>query len=199
MFETMKARNHYMVGTIGLLMVGVFFLPIWYIGLDAPMYPEGLSLNIWLTRITGGEEFDLNNINLLNHYVGMREIDHTMFPEFRFMPFVLGYMILGALVTFFFNRRFMALLGLANFFLVAGVGFYDFWRWEYDYGHNLKPGAPLSIPGMAYQPPLLGCKELLNFVSCSWPHAGGGLLLLAGALLAYICFDEYRTWKAPKV
>ncbi|MDZ4224616.1 MAG: hypothetical protein U1D33_01780, partial [bacterium] len=95
-----------------------------------------------------------------------------------------------AVVTFFYARRFMVYLGLINLTLVGLAGFYDFWRWEYNFGHNLHPDAPISIPGMAYQPPLIGCKELLNITSCSWPHAGGVILLLVGALLFYVIISE---------
>jgi copper chaperone NosL len=60
----------------------------------------------------------------------------------------------------------------------------DFYKWEYDYGHNLDlEHAPIKIPGMAYQPPLIGSKKLLNFTATSWP-AAGGMLAIAAVLLA---------------
>jgi hypothetical protein len=52
----------------------------------------------------------------------------------------------------------------------------DFWLWEYDYGHNLNPNAPIIVPGMSYQPPLLGFKQLLNFGAYSYPDVGGWIM-----------------------
>jgi len=49
------------------------------------------------------------------------------------------------------------------FVLFGIIAMVDFWRWEYDYGHDLDPNAAIIVPGMAYQPPLIGFKQLLNF------------------------------------
>jgi copper chaperone NosL len=65
----------------------------------------------------------------------------------------------------------------------------DFYRWEYEYGHDLDPAAAIIVPGMAYQPPLIGYKQLLNFSAWSWPDVGGyllvgtALLLVAGSVI----------------
>ena len=190
--KTLKNRNRILVGVVAVLMLLVYVLPVWQVNLEAPMYPEGLSMHIWLYNVTGGEEFDLRNINLLNHYVGMKEIHKSMFPEFLIMPYIMGFMILGAIITVLFPRRLLVYLGLGNLVIVGAAGLFDYYKWAHDYGHNLKEGAPLVIPGMAYQPPLLGCKELLNFVACSWPHWGGWLLVLSGLILILILYDEIR-------
>ena len=70
---------------------------------------------------------------------------------------------------------------------VAGAlaGLADFYRWGYDYGHNLDPDAIIKIPGMTYQPPLLGAKQLLNFYATSWP-ASGGMVLIAAILVGVV-------------
>ena len=61
----------------------------------------------------------------------------------------------------------------------ALAGLADFYRWGYDYGHNLDPEAIIKIPGMSYQPPLIGTKQLLNFQATSWPASGGWILIAA--------------------
>ena len=58
----------------------------------------------------------------------------------------------------------------------------DFYMWGYDYGHNLDPTAPIVVPGMSYQPPLIGTKQLLNFTAFSGPDIGGWIFLAAGVL-----------------
>ncbi len=177
---------------IAVLMAFVYFVPLWHISLSAPQYPEGLSMNIYIHSVQGGTPHDLKNINLLNHYIGMDEIVEESIPELVFMPYVLAYMIFGALVTFLWPRLYMVGLGIINLILVALAGLYDFWRWEYNYGHNLNPDAPIIVPGMTYQPPLLGCKTLLNIEACSIPHIGATLLLVSLAILVYIVYMEKK-------
>lgn len=184
-------RSRYCILAVAVCLAVLYLVPLWTIHLVAPQYPEGLGMYIWSGKITGHGAFDLRNINLLNHYIGMAPIVEASIPEFQFMPYVLGYMIVGALVTIVYPRRFMVYLGLVNFGLVGLAGLYDFWRWEYNYGHNLNPEAPISIPGMSYQPPLIGCKQLLNITSCSWPHIGGYLLFAVVGLLCYVIYHEW--------
>ena len=164
----MKTRSRIILFLCTLLMAGAFFLPFWKIILEAPQYPEGLEMKIWLTKITG----DVDKINGLNHYIGMKLIKEDEFPEFKIMPWALGFLILiGMLVVLFRKRSFLWVwIGLL---LVAGiVAFYDFYNWLYDYGHNLNPHAAIKVPGMSYQPPMLGYRQLLNFLAGSFPDTG---------------------------
>ena len=66
----------------------------------------------------------------------------------------------------------------------------DFWKWEYDYGHNLNPNAAIVVPNMSYQPPLIGFKQLLNFGAYSIPDIGGWIFIGVGALLGFLVFYE---------
>ncbi|TGK56155.1 hypothetical protein EHQ27_02205 [Leptospira wolffii] len=192
LLHKLSARNRLLILGVGFALAAIFLLPIWYISLAAPQYPEGLGMKIWVHKLTGAAEYDLQNINLLNHYIGMHEIVSDSIPELLFMPYVLGYMVFGALVTFFLPRVFMAALGIFNFVILGIAGLYDFWRWEYNYGHNLNPEAPIVVPGMSYQPPLLGCKEMLNITACSFPSYGGWILFLCLAILVFIIWEERR-------
>jgi copper chaperone NosL len=191
-FRQLSNSHRYWIAAVSVLMILVYFVPLWYISLAAPQYPEGLSMNIWINKITGGSEYDLKNINLLNHYIGMEEIVSASIPELVYMPYILGFMILGALVTVFHSKVYMVLLGIVNLTLVGIIGIYDFWRWEYNYGHNLHPDAPIKIPGMTYQPPLLACKEMLNITACSWPSIGSILLFFSMAILVYVLYKEKK-------
>ncbi|MCC6274938.1 MAG: hypothetical protein IT569_03705 [Leptospiraceae bacterium] len=190
MLKAISGLNRHLILVVVVLLAGVYFVPMWYISLAAPQYPEGLSMNIWINKVRGGTPYDLQNINLLNHYIGMAEIVESSIPELLLMPYILAYMIFGAIVTYIFPRYFMYLLGIVNFVLVATAGLYDFWRWEYNYGHNLKPDAAIVVPGMTYQPPLLFCKELLNITACSLPHIGAILLFAALGILIFVVWKE---------
>ncbi|MCS7284862.1 MAG: hypothetical protein NZ527_04005, partial [Hydrogenobacter thermophilus] len=71
---------------------------------------------------------------------------------------------------------------VGTFIALAIIGLADFYKWEYDYGHNLDPSAPIKIPGLAYQPPLIGTKQLLNMTASSFPDIGG-YIAIASLLL----------------
>ncbi len=142
----------------------------------APQYPDWLVMKLWINNITG----DVDIINGLNHYIGMKYIKVEMFPEFEYMPYILGGMIAYGLLTALVGRKFM-LWGFLFILIAAGIaGMVDFYLWGYDYGHNLDPKAAIKVPGMSYQPPVIGSKELLNFIAYSAPDIGGWLMVVAG-------------------
>jgi len=173
----------------GLLLLGAFAFPLWRITLEAPQYPEGIGMLIRVTTVEGVKPNDLNNINGLNHYIGMHAIEPDDIPELRFMPWVLGALVAGALGVAAIGRRGPLVVWLAAFLAVGSAGLVDFWKWGYQYGHELDEHAIIQIPGMAYQPPLIGSKQLLNFTAHSWPDVGGvlaGLAFAAGALALWL-------------
>ncbi|MCR4416189.1 MAG: hypothetical protein NUV92_00385 [Ignavibacteria bacterium] len=165
-----------------LILIGVYFFPIWSIDLIAPQYPEGLGLKIWINEVTGKKENDLQNINGLNHYIGMKPINPDDIPELRIMPFVVGFMILFGLFNAFKGNKKTIYAWIIIFILLGAVGLYDFYIWEYNYGHNLNPDAPIKVPGMTYQPPLIGSKQLLNINAVSLPDIGSFIILISIAL-----------------
>lgn len=169
-----------------LAIAGSLFLPIWRIELDAPQYPEGLNLQIFAGKLGGNVDI----VNGLNHYIGMKTLHTEDFVEFTLLPYILGAFAFTAfLVALFGSKRTLTVLFVA--FVVFGVvSMVDFWRWEYDYGHDLNPDAAIVVPGMAYQPPLIGFKQLLNFGAYSIPDTGGWLIVAAGLcmLIAQFAF-----------
>lgn len=188
----MSRATRILVALAALSMAMVYLLPLWHIGLKAPQYPEGLGLYIAVDRIVGEKPQDLNSINGLNHYIGMKVISPEDIPELKYMPkIVAGLIGLGLLTAALGKRRLlMAYAGVLVLFSLAGLA--DFYRWSYDYGHNLSPDAILKIPGMSYQPPLIGNKQLLNFHATSWPAAGGWVLVAAVTVVAVLAIMAWR-------
>lgn len=176
--KPLKPITRILLAVAALAMISGYFLPLWEIQLWAPQYPEGLNMKIWLDHLSG--DFDI--INGLNHYIGMRHIKQEMFPEFGYMKYALGFLIAMGLLPALTGKRAALIAFVAVLFLGAGLGLYDFWRWGYDYGHNLDPKAAISVPGMSYDPPIIGYKSLLNFVAYSGPDKGGWVLVLSGAV-----------------
>ncbi len=163
-------------------MISALYVPLWQILMWAPQYPEGLEMKIWIDDISG----DVKIISALNHYIGMKHIEVSMFPEFGYMKYIVMALVGIGLITVLINRRFM-LVGYALLLVGTGVAaLVDFYLWGYDYGHNLDPAAPIVVPGMAYQPPLIGTKQLLNFTAFSGPDIGGWIFLVIG-LAVFTC------------
>jgi len=158
----------------------VYLLPIWTIDLEAPQYPEGIGMVIRVNTVEGREPNHLANINNLNHYIGMKEIVPESIPELKIMPFVVGALIATGLLVALIGRRRWLYAWVAGFLVISVVGLADFYKWEYDYGHDLdEERAIIKIPGMSYQPPLIGSKQILNFRAHSWPGAGGWITIFA--------------------
>ncbi|MFA6166303.1 MAG: hypothetical protein WC700_06810 [Gemmatimonadaceae bacterium] len=174
-----------LVAVAALLMSAGFLLPLWRVNLVAPQYPEGLGMLIRVNTVTGVKEQDLNSINNLNHYIGMKRIEPDAIPELKYMPAILGTLVVTALLVALIGRRRVLYGWTVAFFAVLVAGLYDYWKWGYEYGHDLDVDtAIIKIPDMTYQPPLIGSKQLLNFVATSWPASGGWLLVLASVLVA---------------
>lgn len=196
----MSSLSRALVAISSLLLIGLFVFPLWHVRLTAPQYPEGLGMNIRLNTVEGATETDLNNINGLNHYIGMKRIDPETIPELRFMPWIVGGLILSGLAVAAAAKRRVLYTWLAGFLALGAVGLVDFWRWEYDYGHNLDAAtAIIKIPGMSYQPPLLGTKQLLNFQAVSLPGVGGILAGLAFLLGLVAVIETLRRSRATSI
>jgi len=180
------------VAIVSLSLIGTYFLPIWRIDLFAPQYPEGLTMKIWLNNITG----QIDIINGLNHYIGMRHIRPEMFPEFDFLVYVVGFYIILGLAIALIGKRTLLFWYLVFTAFGGLFAMYDFYRWGYEYGHNLDESAPIKVPGLSYQPPLFGHKRLLNFDAYSFPDAGGWIVIAAASVAFLVWFYEwYRNHK----
>ena len=192
--KKMTTTSRIIIAVGSLALITMFFLPAWSIYLIAPQYPEGLSMQIWLHKITGQVEI----INGLNHYIGMKQIHADMFPEFSFLPYVLVCFILfGILISITGSRKLLFAYLVLSF--VSGIAaLVDFYRWGYDYGHNLDKSAAIQVPGLSYQPPVIGHKKLLNFDAFSYPDTGGWVLVGVTALLGIIWFLEWRKYKKSR-
>jgi copper chaperone NosL len=189
----MKAY-HKVLMIIAALSLGLLFLfPMWKIYLQAPQYPEGLEMHIWINQIAGNSPGAIQNFNILNHYIGMEPIHADSFAELKIMPYiVIFFMVAGVLVALLSRRKLV--LGWTMLLMVAGaVGIVDFYLWLERFGTNLDPTAPIKVPGMTYVPPLLGHKTLLNFEALSLPAWGSFGIFLAITISALVYFLSRNT------
>ena len=181
------------------LLLGLFVFPLWNITLEAPQYPIPLGMDIHINKFADMHEHDIKNINLMNHYVGMQYIPDSI-PEFKVFPVVIGIMsLLGMAIGF--TKKYKLFLAWFVLMSVLGIaGMYDFYLWEYDYGHTLDPKAIMKFTNpdgsvMGFQPPLMGTKHILNFIAHSYPRAGAWFMF-TGMFMTFISFfvgkSEYK-------
>lgn len=189
-----KPASRILLLVCAIALAGVLFTPMWRIELNAPQYPEGLKLLIHADKLGGNVDI----INGLNHYIGMKTLHTSDFVEFTLLPWIIGFFIAAfVLVAILGKRKWLNLL-LILFVCFGVTAMVDFWRWEYNYGHNLNPDAAIIVPGMAYQPPLIGFKQLLNFGAYSVPDIGGWIFVAAGAVLLLLVIIEWRSYRKLK-
>lgn len=181
-----------------LLLLGLFYFPLWNIQLGAPQYPDPLGMNIYISGIEGEEEFDIQNIDGVNKYIGMKKIPKAKdMWEFDVFPkVIIGMVILGVIIgllALFKKMNHKWFLGWFLLMAVLGVlGMYDFDMWLLDYGTDLNPNAILKLTDLegnplSYKPPLFGTDKILNFTASSYPGVGG-YMLFVGMLLTLLAF-----------
>ncbi len=193
-----------------LLLLGLFKFPLWNIMLGAPQYPDPLGMDIYISGIQGVQEFDVQNIDGINHYIGMQKIPKPeAMWEFNVFPIVIGGMAaLGVMIGvlgFLGKVNYWWFLGWLGLMSILGVlGMYDFNAWLTDYGTNLDPHAIMKMTNldgtpMSYKPPLFGHQKMLNFDVDSYP-ALGAYLMFAGMLLTLMAFfvGKYEWTKKHK-
>jgi len=190
--KKVKPSTRIVIAIASLLMISAYYVPLWQILMWAPQYPEGLEMKIWIDDITG----DVKIISALNHYIGMKHIEVSMFPEFTYMKYIVAALIGIGLLTSLVGRRFM-LVSFATIIVATGIAaLVDFYMWGYDYGHNLDPTAPIVVPGMSYQPPLIGTKQLLNFTAFSGPDIGSWIFVVVGlAIIGVLILEIFKYGK----
>ena len=170
-----------------LLLVPAFVSPLWTMTMYAPQYPNGLRLQIYSHKLEGGNGGqDVKEINILNHYIGMKDLTTEDFTEFKWLPFVVG-----ALGLLFLRGVVFGTVGnlLDITILFAYFSLFSLWSFAYKlwaYGHNLAPSAAVKVA--PFMPPLFGGKQLANFEVYSYPAAssyalGGTAVALIVALL----------------
>jgi hypothetical protein len=177
-----------------LALAPAYFAPLYNMTMFAPQYQDGLRLDIYSYKLEGGNKNqDVKEINVLNHYIGMKDLVTEDFTEFKWLPFVIG--IIGLL----FLRA--AVLGKASHLIDVTVlylyfGVFALWSFAYkmyQYGHQLDPKAAVRVD--PFMPPLFGYKKLANFEVYSYPQLGSYALAAVAALLLLAFISTWRQWR----
>ena len=165
-----------------VLLAATLALPLWNLTMFAPQYGDGLRMDIYTYTLQGGNNGqDVKEINLLNHYIGMRDLSNDDFTEFKWMPFALGVLALLALRSAVHGTMGSLVDSFVLFVYFGAFSLWSFWHKLYTYGHNLAPGSPVKVA--PFTPPVFGYEQIANFEVYSYPRAGTYLMLAAGLAL----------------
>ena len=174
-----------------LLPLLLFVFPLWNITLEAPQYPTPLGMDIYINDFADANPHDIKNINLMNHYVGMKYIPDAI-PEFKIFPAgIIITTILGLLIAFKANYKWY-LYWFILMVVLSAAGLYDFYLWEHDYGHDLDTKAIMKFTNpdgsvMGFQPPIFGSKDILNFKAHSYPQLWA-IFMGLGMALSFVAY-----------
>lgn len=174
--KPLKPRARVLLAVLAIPLALAFSQPLWRISMEAPQYPAGLYMNIFAYTVEGGNDGQhLQEINILNHYIGMRTLDRAAMSDLDWLPFALG-------ALFIFTLRVAAIGNVGSLVdlvvmttYVSGFAFTRFVYTLYIFGHHLNPDAPVKVPG--FMPAVLGTKQIANFTTHSWPQAGSYFLM----------------------
>jgi len=190
----LTATSRVLILVAVVVMLPVFFFPLWNMSFYSNQYRDGLVLHIYSYQLEGGKtpnRDDLREINSLNHYIGMRPLLESDFSEFTWVPLVVGLLMILAL-------RAMVLGKMSNlvdvFVLFVYFGLFSLWSFYhrlYMYGHNLDPTASIKVE--PFTPPLFGSKQIANFLVNSYPGIGSyAFFAFAGLLLVAILLSAKK-------
>lgn len=185
----MKQRVLLLVAAV--LSAAATFLPLWGMTLVSTQYPEGLRMIVYPSRITG----DIDELNTLNHYIGMPRISNDFFHELRVLPLLFAAIAVGCLLALVIRRAWVKLVPLA---VMAGVAAYGFWSMHqrlFQFGHQLDPRAAIHIA--PFTPPMLGENQIAQFATYSYFSWGTFLPLIAGGLVIAALVLDLRQHRAP--
>ena len=179
----LNVRSRVLLVIAAVLLAMTFLFPLWKMTMFAPQYPDGLRLDIYGFKLVGGNDGqDAKEINLLNHYIGMRELTAENFTEFKWIPFVVGAIALLCLRAAVIGKNSYLVDVAVLYGYFAAFSLWSFAHKLYSYGHELAPTAPVKVP--PFMPPMFGYEKIANFEIYSYPATAS--YTMAGAMLALL-------------
>ena len=190
-----KERKRYLIPSFVLAAAAVLlfisiFLPYWKITLFAPQYPQGLAATMYVNRLTG----DVQEIDELNHYIGMKPMGEAAVLERTLSIFiVIGIALLIAAAVYVHNPLALILCIPAVMYPAFFVG--DLYFWMRNFGMNLDRNAALSGAIKPFVPPILGAGKIAQFSTTATWEIGLYLSIAASVLILVGLYFHRRAYK----
>jgi copper chaperone NosL len=184
--KKMSLASAISISIAGVLLVASLFFPWWGMNFIAPQYPEGLDIVVYPNKLKG----NIDIINGLNHYIGMKPISEKSIPELAYLPHVIGLMALFTFVVAFVRKKSWLYVLIAVFVIGGALGIYDIHRWLVDFGTNLDDNAPIKIE--PFVPPIWGENRIANFITNSYFTTGSYIVGIAFLCLLFPLWKERK-------
>jgi len=178
------------LASAAIMIIISIFLPYWSLVLHAPQYPRGLVVNAYVNQLEG----DVQEIDGLNHYIGMRPLGEAAQFEKSISIFAIIALGLLVLAAVFIHSPWAALLSLPAI-LIPPVFLLDLYFWLSNFGQNLDPKAALSNAVQPFTPTILGEGVIGQFRTVAYADIG---LLMAAAASILILIGLYLQRRAYK-
>ena len=180
--------------TAGTVLLASLFFPYWHVELETGIYPKGLELQIRPYRVEG----DVEEIDKLNHYIGMRTLASAGQLERAVAVPSIIIAALCLLIAPFVPRKWALWLTVPGLlFPVIFLG--ELYWWLRDSGLHLDPNAPLSQTIKPFIPPLFGDSVIAQFSAKASFQTGFFLALLSGALARGAFYFTKPEWLAKSL
>ncbi len=172
------------------LLLASLLLPYWVLNLDAPQFPDGLTVTAYVNRLEG----DVGELEGLNHYVGLGSFDDA--AVFERSIAIVGIVGLAALLVaaVVIHSRWVLVMTLPAL-LFPLIFLIDMQYWLYDFGHNLDPLAPLAAAVGEFTPPIFGPAKIAQFETLALPGLGLLLAIAASGVIAWALVLHRRAYK----
>lgn len=191
MSQPLTMNSRILVLVAALVLIPTFFTPLWRMTFISQQYPEGLELYIYSHNLVGGNDGnDLAEINVLNHYIGMAELRPQDFSELKWIPLVIGGLLIITLRVVIIGTI-KSLLDVIVISLYFGMfSLWSFWYKLNYYGKHLDPRASVNVE--PFQPPVFGYKMVGQFDVWSFPTTGSYLFAVFGVCLVAALILSWR-------
>jgi len=178
------------LGLAAFLLLISIFLPYWQLTLMAPQYPQGLRMEAYVNHVAG----DVDEIDGLNHYIGMRSLKEAAELERSLSILMIGAIVLLLIGSIYTHSPF------ALFFTVPAILYPilflgDLYFWMHDFGMHLDPHAPLSNAVKPFVPPIIGEGFVGQFRTIASWQIGLFLSIAASVLIIAGLYYHSKAYK----
>jgi hypothetical protein len=190
-----RDRFRFILPTVlmGLAAVVLFistFFPYWRMEMEAPQYPRGLTITVYVNEVRG----DVQEIDTLNHYIGMRPLSEAGEFERSMAVIAIAALVMLVIAAVFIHNP-CALLLTWPVMLYPAIFLFDLWFWMQNFGLNLDETAPLSSIIEPFVPPILGVGKIAQFKTTAIWDSGLWMAGAASVLIALGIFFHRRAYK----
>lgn len=175
-----------------------FFFPFWRIVLIGRPY-NNIGVDLYLNKIDSLNNFDIDTINTLNHYVGMKPINFLEFLlELKFIFFLFIFIFIFLILNYFLKSNFISFICIYLYIFFFFSCFSFLINFSEFFGKIINKDAVLYVNNFNYSFPYIGCKKILNMISNSFPGTSSLFIFISFIFVCTYFLFFYNLKKKKK-